>query len=582
VEASLSSELPALRFFGWEVLSHESAAIDMSRAKDGLPLLFGHDPDQPIGAAENIRLEGGKLKASLRFGKTQKAEEVYSLVKDGLLKGISIGYSVDKMEHEGTREGQPVMRVVRWTPLEISTVTIPMDHTVGIGRSRPTLSLKKDISVMENTNTPNTANNPNTADRRLSEVREIMAIARAYEQRHPGSQGVAARAVEEGWSEQQFRNAMLEHMGSAKSLHLAESNPWEVDMSKREAQQFSFVKAIRAMMDPKQANHAGIEMEASRAVAKQLGREPQGLFVPRDVLKRDLNIGTATAGGNLVPTQHLAGDFIGLLRNRTRIVSLGARVLSDLRGNVAIPRQTGAGQAYWVAEGGAPTESQQAFDQVALSPKTVGGFTDYTRKMLLQASPDVEQLVRSDLAAVIALEIDRVAIHGSGAGNEPLGILNTAGIGSVAIGTDGGAPTYAHIVDLLTAVAQDNADEGMLAFLTNSKVRGKLLKTEKSSGTGLYVWESGTDGDGRMIGFRSAVSNQVPSNLTKGTGTNLSAIIFGAWNNLLIGDWSGLDLMIDPYTLGTSGGVRVIALHDVDVAVRHAEAFAAIVDASTA
>lgn len=194
---------------------------------------------------------------------------------------------------------------------------------------------------------------------------------------------------------------------------------------------------------------------------------------------------------------------------------------------------------------------------------------------------DVEQLVRSDLAAVIALEIDRVAIEGSGSGNEPTGILNTTGIGSVVIGTDGGAPTYNHIVDLLTEVAQDNADEGTLAFLTNSKVRGKLLKTEKSSGTGMYVWESGNDGDGRMIGFRAAVSNQVPSDVTKGVGTNLSAILFGSWNNLLIGDWSGLDLQIDPYTLGTSGGVRVIALHDVDVAVRHAEAFSLIVDATT-
>jgi len=227
------------------------------------------------------------------------------------------------------------------------------------------------------------------------------------------------------------------------------------------------------------------------------------------------------------------------------------------------------------------TESQPAFDQVSLTPNTVGGFTDYTRKMLLQSTPDIEFLVRSDLATTVATEIDRVAINGSGTGAEPTGILNTSGIGSVAGGTNGAAPTWANIVDLESAVANSNADVAALGYLTNSKVRGKLKQTEKASSTGQFVWGGDTaePGLGLLNGYQAGVSNNVPSNLSKGTGTNLSAIIFGNFADLLIGQWGILDLLVDPYTFSSTGTVRVVALQDVDVSVRHAESFAAMLDA---
>jgi len=251
-----------------------------------------------------------------------------------------------------------------------------------------------------------------------------------------------------------------------------------------------------------------------------------------------------------------------------------------LVGNIAIPRATGGATAYWVAETGAPTESQQAFDQVALSPKTVGAFTDISRKLLLQSSIDVEGFVRNDLATVLALAIDLAGINGSGASNQPTGILNTAGIGSVAGGTNGLAPTYQNMIDLETAVALANADVGAMGYLTNAKVRGKLKSTQKVATYGDdFVWGE----DGAVNGYAATVSNQVPSNLTKGTSTGVcSAILFGNFADLIIGQWGALDLTVDPYTGSTSGTVRVVALQDVDIAVRHAESFAAMKDALTA
>ena len=295
--------------------------------------------------------------------------------------------------------------------------------------------------------------------------------------------------------------------------------------------------------------------------------------------QRDLLVGTATAGGHTVATNLLAQSFIDMLVNAMVVMTLGPTMLRDLNGNVAIPRQTGGATAFWVAENGAPTESQQAFDQVTLSPKTVGAFTDYSRQLLLQSSIDVEGFVRMDLARTLALAIDLAAINGSGASNQPRGVLNTSGIGSVAGGTNGAAPTWDNIVDLESAVANVNAALGNLAYLTNTKARGKLKRTQMFSGTnGIPVWAL----DNTLNGYRTAVSNQVPSNLVKGaSGAVCSAIVFGNWSDLLIGMWGGLDVLVDPYTGGSAGTVRVIALQSIDTTVRHPESFSAMVDALT-
>jgi HK97 family phage major capsid protein len=351
-------------------------------------------------------------------------------------------------------------------------------------------------------------------------------------------------------------------------------------MNQAEVQRYSFVRAIAAMANPNDARAqqaASFELEASRAAAEKSGKASRGIMIPSDVMRRDLVVGTATAGGNTVATDLLAADFITLLRNAMVLSGLGTRMMSGLVGNIAIPRHTSASTAYWVNEGVAPTESQQAFDQVTMSPKTLGAFTDISRKLLLQSSLDVEAMVRQDLATVLGLEIERAAINGSGTSPEPRGILQTAAVPTVSIGTNGGAPTWGHMVDMETQVAVGNALLGNLNYLTNARVRGKLKNTfVDGPGSGERVWV-----DGSVNGYNAAVTNAVPSNLTKGTGTNLSAAIFGNFADLIIGMWGGLDLMVDPYTASTAGTVRVVALQDVDVALRHPESFTRILDAAT-
>lgn len=375
-----------------------------------------------------------------------------------------------------------------------------------------------------------------------------------------------------------------------------------IGMGKRDVERYSLRRAIVAAADapknPRAWDGARLEFEASQATAERLGMSPQGFFVPwdwvqnRDSMRmydarsgwryeaRDLVKGTTTAGGHLVDTVLLAENFIDLLRNQMMVQRAGATILTGLVGDIAIPRQTGGATAYWVAESGAPTESQQAFDQVTMTPKTVGAYTDYSRKLLKQSSIDVESFVRGDLSMVQALAIDLASLHGSGSSNQPTGVAATSGIGSVAGGTNGAAPTWANIIALETEVAQDNADIGRVAYMTNTKVRGKLKGTEKFSSTGFPVWSESPSTP--LNGYPGWVTNQVSSTLTKGSSSGVcSAIFFGNWADLLIGMWGGLDILVDPYTGGTSGTVRVVALQDVDIAVRHPESFAAMLDALT-
>ena len=273
-------------------------------------------------------------------------------------------------------------------------------------------------------------------------------------------------------------------------------------------------------------------------------------------MKRDLNVGTATAGGNLVETELDAANFIDLLRNASALDQAGATVLTGLSGNVNIPRQSGAATAYWVAESGSPTESQQTIDQVALTPKTCGAFTDFSRRLMIQSSIDVENMVRTDLARVLALEIDRVGLYGSGSSNQPTGLKSTTGVLTEDFAAN--APTFAEVVALESDVAGANALLGSPVYLMNSAMAGSLKTTEKATGTAQFILAGG-----EVNGYRAVISNQVESN----------DLWFGNFSDLIIAYFSGLDLMVDPYTGSTSGTVRVVALQDVDIAARHGASF---------
>lgn len=606
-------------------------------------MAVGNTPLAGIGVVEKAWVEGTRLMADLVISRREALADLRQDIADGLVRNVSIGYLID--ERTLTRahvDGPDEYRVTHWTPFEISLVDIPADASVGLGRAidRPESNAPR-YRVVDIPPAPGTLNTGDcimsdliapaaetlpairTADVTILQDHLSAERARAKEIAELGRQwgltDIANAAIDNGMSLDAFRAQVMGKLKESGQLRAAESP--EIGMSAKEIESYSFCRALMAAADPiHAAKIAPFEVECARAAQEKRGDSRKdreaAVTIPVDVLNRgiaighdvaavvarqllsraaatsreavavyrDLLVGTATAGGHTVATELLGSSFIELLRNAMMLDRMGITWLRDLNGNIAIPSHTAGSTAYWVAENGAPTESAATFGQVTLSPKTVGAFTDYSRRLLLQSSIDVEAFVRADLAATLAQEIQRAAINGSGSSNEPTGLLNIAGIGSVAGGTNGLAAAYDHFVDLESAVAVANADVGNLAFLTNAKVRGKSRKTQEFSSTnGKPLWTSGRErGIGDVLGYDAYVTNAVPSNLTKGTSSGVcSAIAFGNWSELLIGMWGGLDVMLDPYTGSTSGTKRVVALQDLDINVRHAASFAAMKDALT-
>lgn len=583
VELAFSSETRDVqRWYGVEVLDHAPQSVRLGRLNDGGALLLNHDTDKQIGVVESAKIDADRVgRAVVRFGKGAEADAIFQDVLDGIRRKVSVGYMVHEYVLESSSEEGDTYRVTDWEPTEISIVAVPADNSVGVGRGKDpktTTEQPKEVRTMDpKIETPAPApvapaapdvraiTEKATQDARAAELKRINALEAIGEKfKDFGGADLSRQAIKEGWDEAKLNEAILARAGEKKPVP-----DGKIGMSERDLSQYSFLRALHALTNPtdKRAQEiAAFELECSSAAVEKRGTPAQGLLVPYDVLcqplKRDLTVGTATAGGHTVATDLLAGSFIDLLRKRMIINTLGATVLNGLVGNVAIPRQTGAATAYWVAESGAPTESQQAFDQVTLSPKTVGAFVDFSRKLFLQSSIDVENMVRNDLIQVLGLEIDRVALYGSGSSNQPLGLKNTSGINTKDFAAM--VPTFAEIVSLETEVAADNADIGKLAYLVNARGRGALKTTEKASSTGQFIWEAGNT----VNGYRAETSNQV-----EGNASTTEDYFFGNWGDLVLGFWSGLDLMVDPYSNSTSGTVRVVALQDVDVAVRHPESF---------
>jgi len=347
--------------------------------------------------------------------------------------------------------------------------------------------------------------------------------------------------------------------------------------------EYRFIDAIRAQLPHGKLEGLTKEMhEEAVAEARAAGANVDGIAVPSFFVelpeRRDLVVGTAATAGDTVATD-LTG-FIGPLRPRLRVRELGATLLTNLTSNIEIPRQTGVTSATWEGEIDANAESDPTFDKVAMSPKRLGAFTEIGKQLIAQSSLGIEQLVRNDLQVAIQTALDLAAINGSGSAPEPRGILNTVGIGSVAIDTNGGAPTRDHLVKLVKEIMVDNADMGDLAFLTNPEVMAKLMTTKVDAGSGQFVM---AEGGSSLIGYRAAFSTQVPNDLDKGTSTGtLSAIIFGYWRDLMIGQWAGVDLVVDPYTKAKNAVINLVINSWWDLAVRHPESFAAIKDADPA
>lgn len=596
---AISSEFEVERA-GWlgdrwiERLDHSPGAVDMARAVKGLSLLLEHDTRQIVGKVSGIRVDSDRvLRGEPRFSRSARGKEAAQDFEDDILTEVSVGYRIHEVVLAEVRDEVPVYEVTRWEPLEVSLVAVPADNSVGKGRNAANLAAASVIIRAQGAKTPERGEEvtletpiapvgpgPDAVTARNAEVADIMTMCNQH-----GFPELAADFIRHGATREQVGRTLLDKIRT-RDVDGSLPKP-RVELTERERRQYSFARAI-ASGDPELAHKidAGFEREVSEEVRRGLPKEVNykgGLLIPT-MTRAGVDTSTTAGGDKLKLTQ--GGEFIELLRNAMVLPGLGMRLLSGLTGPVSFPRQTAAATGYWSAEnpGSDITDSNLTLDAVTLAFKSLGATTSFSRQLLFSAlsgSYDAEQFIRDDLATVLALTADLAGIHGSG-GTQPTGVLATSGIGDQPGGTNGAAPTYAQIVALETDVAVANAAAGSLAYLTNAKVRGKLRQTLENTTSGAsYIWKGGLDGE--VLGYRASVSNQVKSNLTKGTNTTVcSAIIFGNWRELIMGEFGAIEVITDPYRLKKQAMIEVTAWQFLDFAVRHAGSFSAAKDVLTA
>ncbi|MFN3312570.1 MAG: phage major capsid protein [Hyphomonas sp.] len=559
VQVAFASEAPVARWFGDEVLVISTEAMRTDRLDGGAAVLLNHDWDAQIGVVESVSIDAGRARAVLRFGNGAAAREVFDDIADGIRRHVSVGYEVHQIEVE-KRHGQPdLVRLIDWAPFEISIVAVPADPSVGVGRA----AAMKGKNMAERTQPREAQGNSDDGSnggeaRERSRVQSLLDMGEQYR-----VQDLASEAIRNGATVEQLQSRIFARMNENGTRPLGDLHM--IGLTEREADNFSIMNLVRHLVAPTEesARAAGFELEASRAFAQRTGREPQGAFVPPDVLlhrnfNRAMNTGTAGQGAELVATQLLEGNFIDGLRNRLSIMQAGAIMLGGLIGNVAIPRLSGGASHEWLAEGGSVTDSRPSTDVVTMSPKTVATSIPITRRLMLQSTPAVETMVRNDLTARIAIAIDGAALNGDPSPNAPTGLRQLIAASAIDWTTDG-QPTFPEIVALETAVATANADTGSLAYIYGAAMAGHLKTTPLQTGAPIFVEQGET-----VNGYRRYKSNQAQA----------GDVFFGNWSDVLLGMWSGLDIRADVWTLAASDGLVIRAFQDVDVAIRHPESFA--------
>jgi HK97 family phage major capsid protein len=395
----------------------------------------------------------------------------------------------------------------------------------------------------------------------------------------------AIEALNKNISRMEKMEEYKESQKQARAVGIQQDNHSE----KKEIQKFRFVKYIREASEGRLTGfNAEMHQEAEKE-SREIGTSLSGYGIPAIALrvsrteqeKRDSTAGTAGEGGNTIATE-LESSWISGLRNKIALVDAGAVFMTDLVGNVAIPRQTALPSFTWSTENATATETNVTWDQVTLSPNRLNGFIDISKQLLRQSSLDIERIIVDELTSGAARAFDDAGINGTGASNQPTGILALAGTYAVVMGTNGLAPTWATTVEYETGVAAANALMGNPSYVTNAKVRGKMKNVEKASNTGLFLWDD-RNANTPINGYKTVISNAVPSTLTKGSSSGVcSAMVFGNWSDMMMATWGGLDLLINPYTKGKEALVEVIVNMYADIAYRHAESFAVCEDILTA
>ncbi|MFH6966474.1 phage major capsid protein [Flavobacterium sp. FlaQc-28] len=334
---------------------------------------------------------------------------------------------------------------------------------------------------------------------------------------------------------------------------------------------FSIHRAIRSQMV-----NGGVKLEGAELdMHTRASASAQAVNIPVSGVAIELRaMQTVTGdsgakGGNLVPTE--LQSPINFLRPEPLMKKIGATYIAGLTGNLRFPKNEGGIVASWEGETTTTPETANTYGYLDSIPKRLSVTVPISLQNLMQSSIDLEMYTINEMKLAIENAIDAASVNGSGTG-QPLGILNNPNVNAISTAANGSAPSWDMVVDSETAVFVANASAAKMSYVVNPQTRGKFKKTKHDAGDLNYIM--GTDGT--VNGFPAATSNHVPANLTKGTGTNLSALLFGDFSQLNIHEWNFMDLSVDEFSRKKEGLIEVTINIFLDVLIKQPKAFSVV------
>jgi HK97 family phage major capsid protein len=615
VAITFSSKNPVKRMtwgsmWWYEVLNHSKGAVNTDRLTQGISVLVNHDANQRAGILQDGVIDEGTGRGNIRFNTTQFGKDVATEVREGTLPFISVGYivhsekraeDIDPADDEdpdylGTYEADS------WEPIEVSLVAIPADPSVGVGRDLSHLPQYPVRFAGAPADPPATAvvrtKEPTMEPTAVVVVADHTEVIKSERERTQGiallqrqfpdilTRELAEKAIGEGHTRDAVAALVLEKKREKEAtLNAGGAN---LGLSGKERSEYSFMRVMRG--------EPGIEREISQTIAKSLGREAAGIFVPTNepIFRltsaeqasgkygtRALATSSSGAGGATVATELIG--FLDLLRPALRLPGLGAEFMGGCTSNFSLPKMTGDVGFNWVGEnpGADNTDVDPTFGQVQFAPLGATASTSWSRQLLIQSSVDVEAKVRNALILKAAIGIETAALQGSG-GTQPTGLLSTTGVHLIALGTNGATPTKQNFIDMLTACFTANAVLGDQKYLLTPEIAGYLAGLPELGNTialPTYTYQ-GSGGMGRINGHDAPWSNLLPKNLVKGTsGANCHAVVGGSFNALTIAEWGAMDIILDPYTKSKQSLIQIVANFLIDSNCTYPQAFSTILDA---
>lgn len=587
VRATVSSETPYPRTMwdeenkawvrGHEVLGHAKGEIDESRMRDGLVVQDTHWGDQ-IGIIRKPELKDGKLGGVIEFGCGERAQEIARDAAAGIRRNMSVGYIVREYKKVGKAEdGMPIFRVTKWTPYEASFVNVPADTNIGVGRvatpdeNRETRAA--DIAAVNQ-------------EEKQMDAKTIAALMAQAERAHMKTADVTAM-IEAGKTEAEIRSEIAER-ACAYADELAKK-PAKPEPQKKTAifdggderkivKEYNLLNVIRALAKDGSPD-VGFEREISDEIAKAQHKDARGFYIPESVLVRAITGKTNVSGeivGNgaaTVETSLLASQYIDELVGTTVLGAAGVQTVGGLVGDIAIPKGT-AVTAGWIAEKDNAPTTTPTFSQVPGTPHTAAANAILSRRLVIQSSLAVQNLVARLIMEAIGRAVEAAAFDGTGTNNQPTGLSATTGVGAVTM--TAGAPTKANLVDFWEKVYTANAAGANMKYIGSPAVKALLCKT-----LDITTVSNGKAGDSAAIvggvgaGYLCSKDAKVEGfDFLMSALCNSKKLYFGNWSEILMCFWSGVDMIVDPYTYSAKGAWQVTAFQDCDVIVRHPAAFA--------